>query len=720
MAEALESALILNVKQFVKATAEAEARLQKMAAGIDQTTIRTSKKAEAALTGQAQGWAKLGQVSGAQRFVLQNTSAQIGDIAVQLAAGTSASRVLGQQLPQVFGGFAALGGTLGIIAPLLGTIFAIGAPVVGMWLAMGDNAKTFDDQLKELSESVREYEAAAKAAEIPTEDLQKKYGAASDAARAFLATLREIAAVDSLEKLDATLDSIASRFENTSKFTADQIANQAEQAEALRARLAEVQAQLAAGGLTREREQGLIAESLVIPQALFQIVDLRRNLLFLADDFGLNEEAASSLAAAIVRVGEADGPEAQADAARRLLDALVAALGPYEQMSAEARNLYDETAKAGEEAARLAGLAGSVDFSGAAASAARVADELARAVENAQSLASAGISDVERARINYEFRDDPMGRAAALANADFNARTKVPADADSTVLNVIEQQRRAFVAARVEAERYNQATQEARGTSRGRGRGGNATEAEHNKLLAEKAQLLESLKTPAEKFADQLARIQLLQAKGLVNEEEANRAVENLRKLQPVAQSVADSLRNAFTSAFDDAAGALESLGKQLAMIALQMQLAKVFPTVFGSGGIIPLGRASGGIVHGPGTGTSDSIPARLSNGEYVINARATAKHREILDAINSGRALKMASGGYVGIPSIPRASGGGGAPVITINNQGPPVEVTRTEQQRGPDGREMFTLWLNQDLVRGRAAQGLKANGVKKPPIVR
>jgi phage-related protein len=32
---------------------------------------------------------------------------------------------------------------------------------------------------------------------------------------------------------------------------------------------------------------------------------------------------------------------------------------------------------------------------------------------------------------------------------------------------------------------------------------------------------------------------------------------------------------------------------------------------------------ASGGYVRGPGTGTSDSIPARLSDGEYVLNARA-------------------------------------------------------------------------------------------------
>ena len=30
-----------------------------------------------------------------------------------------------------------------------------------------------------------------------------------------------------------------------------------------------------------------------------------------------------------------------------------------------------------------------------------------------------------------------------------------------------------------------------------------------------------------------------------------------------------------------------------------------------------------GGEVHGPGTGTSDSVPARLSDGEFVVTAKA-------------------------------------------------------------------------------------------------
>lgn len=50
-----------------------------------------------------------------------------------------------------------------------------------------------------------------------------------------------------------------------------------------------------------------------------------------------------------------------------------------------------------------------------------------------------------------------------------------------------------------------------------------------------------------------------------------------------------------------------------------------------------------GGAVRGAGTARSDSIDAKLSNGEFVINAAATAKNRALLEAINSGRRVTSA-----------------------------------------------------------------------------
>jgi TP901 family phage tail tape measure protein len=56
-----------------------------------------------------------------------------------------------------------------------------------------------------------------------------------------------------------------------------------------------------------------------------------------------------------------------------------------------------------------------------------------------------------------------------------------------------------------------------------------------------------------------------------------------------------------------------------------------------------------GGKVAGPGTSTSDSIPALLSDGEYVIKASSVAKYgTETMDALNAGR---FADGGLASRP---------------------------------------------------------------------
>lgn len=60
-------------------------------------------------------------------------------------------------------------------------------------------------------------------------------------------------------------------------------------------------------------------------------------------------------------------------------------------------------------------------------------------------------------------------------------------------------------------------------------------------------------------------------------------------------------------------------------------------------------GFATGGYVQGAGTGTSDSIPARLSNGESVMTAKATSMFSPILSAFNQL---------------------GGGVPIVVSGNQ--------------------------------------------------
>ncbi|WP_145422987.1 hypothetical protein [Symmachiella dynata] len=79
--------------------------------------------------------------------------------------------------------------------------------------------------------------------------------------------------------------------------------------------------------------------------------------------------------------------------------------------------------------------------------------------------------------------------------------------------------------------------------------------------------------------------------------------------------------------------------------------------------------RARGGPVFGAGGPTSDSIPAFLSNGEYVINAKATAMYRPLIEKINSMSIPRFAQGGAVTNNNQRSAN-------VTINNHGRAAEV--------------------------------------------
>jgi len=86
------------------------------------------------------------EVARASRFgssQLQNIGFQVGDFATQVGAGTSASQALGQQLPQLLGGFGALGAVMGAVA-------AIGIPLGAAFFNMADGANALSDELNEM------------------------------------------------------------------------------------------------------------------------------------------------------------------------------------------------------------------------------------------------------------------------------------------------------------------------------------------------------------------------------------------------------------------------------------------------------------------------------------------------------------------------------------------------------------------------------------------
>lgn len=94
----------------------------------------------------------------------------------------------------------------------------------------------------------------------------------------------------------------------------------------------------------------------------------------------------------------------------------------------------------------------------------------------------------------------------------------------------------------------------------------------------------------------------------------------------------------------DPTMNSLRSMERALASINGKTYTTRVRVIASGAGitvsggSLMTIKAATGGYISGRGSGTSDSIPAWLSNGEFVVNAAQTARFRPLLEAINSGR----------------------------------------------------------------------------------
>ncbi|WP_060514877.1 phage tail length tape measure family protein [Pseudomonas sp. NBRC 111132] len=113
-------------------------------------------------------------------------------------------------------------------------------------------------------------------------------------------------------------------------------------------------------------------------------------------------------------------------------------------------------------------------------------------------------------------------------------------------------------------------------------------------------------------------------------------------------------------------------------------------------------GFATGGYFTGSGTGTSDSNLAKLSNGEFIVNAAATRKNRALLEAINSGERVSTGSG---------TGSGGGASampqPIVQIFED---PSRAGTSQVTREGNQDFIKVWVASVMGDGEADQALRA----------
>lgn len=608
MAASVEDNLVVRIeaslRKFERQMENGRKAAVNAATGSEQAWARAGDKMAANANRAATGLGRLTNVSRQGRFVVQNTANQFGDMAVQLGAGTGAMKVMGLQLPQLFGGLATLGGPLGIIGPLLGTVAAIGFPVAAAMFAMGEEAATLGEKISEVEKALSALRSAQDLASLSAGDLVSQYGGLAKEAAAIFEINREIAAVKARNALDATARGVASELgvEGVFGLSPDDVRSMEASIERLNDKVIELN-NLSLG---RGEAAGYTAEQFVEVEArldsakdkLRSFEQLSRNVDDLAKALGVTEAAAVEVLAGFAQIGQAQGPRAQAQAMSDLAEYINGASDNLAKAQDEGKALYDQLLEAVVQALELA----KVDVAGNIASG---ADEAARLKsELAAALALQNRMNLQDSKVYSGRGGDPR----KVGNSDYQNELGY-----KPVEEIIAE--------------YNRRNSKSRGGGKSKANDG----------LREAQRLFDSTRTEAERYAAELERIEELHRRfpQVVTSEVRDRAVEALRESMTVAGQMAQRMEKGFEDAFvsfvsgvGNAQDGVRSLIADLARLAAQAVWKW-------GGGLFGGGSAFGGLFGGG------------------ILANATG------NAFSGGRVTPFATGGVVSAPTFFPMAGG-------------------------------------------------------------
>mgnify|MGYP004570549225 FL=1 len=153
--------------------------------------------------------------------------------------------------------------------------------------------------------------------------------------------------------------------------------------------------------------------------------------------------------------------------------------------------------------------------------------------------------------------------------------------------------------------------------------------------------------------------------------------------LKSMLTSILDAIEIAVNAYFAQIL-AKEIASKSWGGVASAAALIVLVKAAFAGAKALVKGFSTGGYVQGAGTGTSDSIPARLSNGESVMTAKATSMFSPILSAFNQlggGVPIVVNNGGSnIGMDMLAAAVARGyqmaPQPVVSVE------EINRTQRR--------------------------------------
>lgn len=183
----------------------------------DELRDAQQRAAEAAISHNQ----KLQETARQARFLrgnIQNVSYQIQDFAVQVTNGTSVTTALGQQLPQLLGGFGMLGAAFGAAAAVL-------VPLVRYLSDAGDEVDDLAKALDDARAAVSEFSAAHKRT---GEELVEQYGRQVFAVRELLEAQKELAEFEARREIMAASQEVVDNLASTKTLVDDMMQRSAE------------------------------------------------------------------------------------------------------------------------------------------------------------------------------------------------------------------------------------------------------------------------------------------------------------------------------------------------------------------------------------------------------------------------------------------------------------------------------------------------------------
>ncbi|HBR41773.1 hypothetical protein [Sulfitobacter sp. UBA4523] len=332
------------------------------------------------------------------RHIFQQGGYQVGDFAVQVQGGTSALTAFTQQGSQLLG-------ILGPWGAIMGAVLAVGAPLAGViWNMVGaqddaaESSGNLTDKLKALRESIEAVRAADSLAGV---NMAKEFGDMAAQAETIYAINRKIAQIRASAALDTAARGVANELgvAGVFGFTPDEVRELDQTIADISSRMDELNQP---SNMTDSQFAAANRELGELTSRLSDLQDVRSNISDLGDALGLTAIEANEVVAQFAAIGQAKGPEEQAEAMATLADYINGATKNLEEATDEGKEFYDQLLEATIQALNLAKIDIAANIASGADEAARLAENLGVSLETARLIAASQAQEKSNLAAQYE------------------------------------------------------------------------------------------------------------------------------------------------------------------------------------------------------------------------------------------------------------------------------------------------------------------------------